>query len=459
MGIVKYGAALKGKLLTVLLLFLLLATEGRLHAEVLGQFALKDGSVLYGEIIGMKSGVLKARAAASLSNPILFKWGQVEGVGTEGPITITLRNGEKVTGIAEMHNPGFLKVNSDLFEASKVIALNSIVTINAGTDTIVTEEDPDEIYLKDGSHLTGKIVSMEDEKLKVETSHTEGDDVIIKWEDVEMIITQDPLTVEVWEKDIDERDVHKFEHTTRQKMKTLKNTKDFSLNNVRSINISERRYDSAFDLGGSRLTGNTNTAALNASILLTVWTKRHRFHMDGKYNFASADDVETANNARLNLRYDYFFNKKLFMPVFNFLEQDQFQGLNARATLGLGLGYQFFDQDSHKLKGYTGPAYVYEDFVETGETITPTWAWGLRWEKDIWSDNVTVFHNQQGYRDFGDQGSSAIRLVFEQGIRVEVYSDIYLKLEYDWRFNSQPEPGKAQTDESIIWGFGYTWSN
>ncbi len=450
---------MKGKLFIGLLALLLVHTGSLLHAEVLGQFKLKNGSMLYGEIIGMKGGVLKARAAASLSNPILFKWGQVEGFATEEPVTITLGKGDQVTGIAEMHEPGFLKLKSDILETSKVIELKSIVRVNAGPDTTVTEKDPDEIFLKDGSHLTGKIVSMEDEELKVESSHTEGDDLIIKWEDVEMIITQDPLTVEVWEKDIDERDVHEFEHTTREEMKTLRNTNDFSLRNVRSINIPERRYDSAFDLGGSRLTGNTNTSALNASILFTVWTKRHRFHTDGKYNFASADGEETANNARLNLRYDYFFNKKLFMPVFNFLEQDQFQGLNARATLGAGLGYQFFEQDSHKLKGYTGPAWVYEDFVETGETVTPTWAWGLRWEKDIWSDNVTVFHNQQGYRDFGDQGSSAIRLVFEQGVRVEVYSNLYLKLEYDWRFNSEPEPGKAQTDESLIWGFGYSWSN
>ncbi|UCE62666.1 MAG: DUF481 domain-containing protein [Nitrospirota bacterium] len=415
--------------------------------------------MLYGEIIGMKGGVLKARAAESLSNPIYFKWGQVEGFATEEPVTVTLKNGESVTGIAEMDEPGFLKLKSDLFEKSKSIELKSIVAINAGKDPTATKDAPDEVFLKDGSHISGKVVSMEDENLKVETPYTEADDILIHWEDVDRIVTKDPLTVEVWEKDVEERDEDKFEATTRQKMKTVANTEDFSLSNVRTINIPERRYDGAFDMGGSRLAGNTNTAALNASLLHTIWTKHHRFHIDGKYNFASADNVETANNARLNLRYDYFFSKKMFMPVFNFLEQDQFQGLNARATLGLGLGYQFFDKDSHKLAGYTGPAWVYENFVETGTTVTPTWAWGLRWEKEIWSEDVTVFHNQQGYRDFGDQGSQALRLVFEQGIRVEVYGDLYLKLEFDWRFNSQPEPGKLKSDESLIWGLGYNWSN
>ena len=300
---------------------------------------------------------------------------------------------------------------------------------------------------------------MEDENLKVETPYTEADDILIHWEDVEMIVTEEPMTVEVWEKDEKERDEDKFEVTKREDTKSLENTEDFSLTNVRSINIPERRYEGDFDMGGSRLSGNTNTAAMNASLLFTIWTKRHRFHTDGKYNFASADNVETANNARLNLRYDYFFSKKTFMPVFNFLEQDQFQGLNARVTLGVGLGYQFWDQDDHKLKGYMGPAWVYEDFVETGETVTPTWAWGLRWEKEFFSDNVKIFHNQQGYRDFAGDKSRALRLVFEQGVRVEVYGDLYMKLEFDWRFNSEPEPGKAQSDETFVWGLGYSWSN
>ena len=123
----------------------------------------------------------------------------------------------------------------------------------------------------------------------------------------------------IGEKDEEERDEDKFEATTREDTKTLKNTEDFSLSRIRSINIPERRYDGAFDLGGSRLQGNTNTAALNASLLFTIWTKRHRFHTDGKYNFASADGEETANNARLNLRYDYFFTKNFFSIILSVL--------------------------------------------------------------------------------------------------------------------------------------------
>ncbi len=453
-----FGETLKAKLFSPLLILLVLLTANPLHAEVLGQFKLKNGTLLYGEIIGMKGGVLKARSAASLSNPLLFKWGQVEGFATEEMVTITLRNGEHVTGIAELHEPGFLKLKSDFFKGAKTIELQSIVAINAGPDPTVTEDAPDEIFLKDGTHLAGKVVSMEEENLKVETPYTEEDDILIHWEDVDMIVTKDPMTIEVRE----EKEEHEkeFSETTRKQVTSVKNTEDFSLAQVESINLPTVRYDTFLDLGGSRLSGNTNTAAMNAAFGVKVWSRRHRFDTNGKWNFAQADGEDTANNSRLNLRYDYFVHKRFFIPFFQFLEQDLFQGLNIRSTTGVGAGYQFLDKDSHSLGGYIGPAYVYEDFVLTGKITTPTFAWAARWKYEITPD-VEVFHNQQGYRDFAstEGKSNAVRWIAEQGIRVEMFGDLYLKLEYDFRFNSEPEPTKQQTDQSVVWGLGYSWSN
>ena len=449
-------ASLKAKLLIAILIGLFTQMGSSGYAEVLGHITLKDGSLLYGEIIGMKGGILKARAASSLSNPVLFKWQQVDGLATESPITLVLDNGETVIGIVKMAEPGLLKLQSDLFEASMPIALSSVVGIRTPALESADGEDQDEIYLKDGSHITGTVLSMEDDKLKIETAYTD-DDIIIEWEDVEMIVLHDPLPVVMLEEEVTDED--HFAKISRNKMKTIKNTDDFSLDQVESINIPKIRHESFIDLGGSRLTGNTNTAATNASLGLLVMTRRHRFDLSGKYNFASASGVETANNARANLRYDYFVTRRMFIPIIEFLEQDQFQGLNARSTTGIGVGYQFLDKSSHKLGGYTGPAFVYEDFVETGKTLTPTWAWALKWEYDVIVDKVSVFHNQQGFRDFGGDKSMAIRFIAEQGIRVELFGDLYFKLEFDWRFNSEPEPGKAQSDETLIWGLGYKYSN
>ena len=73
-------------------------------------------------------------------------------------------------------------------------------------------------------------------------------------------------------------------------------------------------------------------------------------------------------------------------------------------------------------------------------------------------DHIQLFHRQQGFRDLGGGGSNAVRWVAEQGVRF-TYGKLYTKLEFDYRFNSEPEPGRKQSDTSIIWGVGYKFSN
>ena len=57
---------------------------------------------------------------------------------------------------------------------------------------------------------------------------------------------------------------------SRKNMKVLKDDEEFSMERVENINIPKIRHESYIDFGGSRLTGNTNTAALNAALGLLI---------------------------------------------------------------------------------------------------------------------------------------------------------------------------------------------
>ena len=108
--------------------------------------------------------------------------------------------------------------------------------------------------------------------------------------------------------------------------------------------------------------------------------------------------------------------------------------------------------------GAVGPAYVYQDFDTTGVTKTPSFFWFISWLYEPIKDDVELFHKQTGFKDFGST-SDATRWNADQGVRVTVWGDLYLKLEFGFRFNSDPEPGKETTDESLIFGVGYKASN
>ncbi|MGP0592220.1 DUF481 domain-containing protein [Nitrospira sp. T9] len=450
------------KLFIVLLSIMLISGGGPLYAAVSGQISLKDGTILQGKIFGMTNGVLRVRASASMHNPIPLRWKEVTGLTTEEPVTVVLDTGEIYEGRIQLAESGTIQVLRDQDSAPLMITLNSVKAIKSSKEEAVAgeksqeSEELDEITLKNGMHLIGTIVSMEDKALTIKTAY--AGDISVQWDEVEQLQSRTPLSVQVFEEEKDS-DGDGFLKTSRTTVTALGGNEGLSPARVKTINIPELRYKGNFDLGGNRTKGNTDTTAVNASTDNTIWTERHRGLLNGKYAFAQADGDNTAKNARGTLGYDYFFTKKLFANSYEFLEYDKFQGLDLRSTTGLGLGYQFFDTPSHSLSGSIGPAFVYEKFQETGTTKTATAAWGVDWNYDLISDRLRVYHRQKGFRDLGVGGSTALRLTLEQGARIEVYGNLFLKVAFEYRYNSDPEPGKKKSDDAFIWALGYEFSN
>jgi putative salt-induced outer membrane protein YdiY len=431
-----------------------------LYAAVPGHIELKDGTLLKGKIFGMRNGVLRVRAAASMRNPIPLRWKEVTGLSTEEPVTLVLDTGVTHEGRLQLAEPGSIQVLKDQSIVPVLIPLESVKTIqdtNGEPAASGESEDLDEIILKNGMHLVGTIVSMEEKTLTVKTPY--AGDISVQWDEVEQLQSRTPLSVQVIEEEEEDSDGDGFFETSRTMMTTLGDTESLSLARVKTINIPDLRYKGNFDLGGNRTKGNTDTTAVNTSTNNTFRTERHRGRLSGRYAFASADGETTAKNARGRLGYDYFFTKKLFANTYEFLEYDKFQGLDIRSTTGLGLGYQFLDTPSHSLSVSIGPAYVYEKFKESGTTKTATGAWGVDWDYDLISDRLRVYHQQVGFRDFGGGGSTALRWTAVQGARLEVYGDLYVKASFEYRYNSDPESGKKKSDRAFIWALGYEFSN
>jgi putative salt-induced outer membrane protein YdiY len=450
---------LRLKLFIIFIGLLLISGGIPLYAAVPAHISLKDGTLLKGKIFGMTNGVLRVRAAASMRNPIPLRWEEVTGLSTEEPVTLILDSGVTHEGRLQLAEPGSIQVLKDQNAVPVLIALESVKTIqdtNGEPAASEESEELDEIILKNGMHLVGTIVSMEEKSLTMKTVY--AGDISVQWDEVKQLKSRTPLSVQVIEEEEDS-DGDGFYQTSRTMVTALGDQESLSLARVKTINISDLRYKGNLDFGGNRTKGNTDTTAVNASTENTVWTERHRGHLDGKYAFASADGENTAKNARGTLGYDYFFTKKFFANSYEFLEYDKFQGLDIRSTTGLGLGYQFFDTPSHSLSVSIGPAFVYEKFKETGTTKTATGAWAVDWDYDLISDRIRVYHQQKGFRDFGGGGSTALRWTAEQGARIEVYGSLYLKVAFEYRYNSDPEPGKKQSDRAFIWALGYEFSN
>ena len=124
-----------------------------------------------------------------------------------------------------------------------------------------------------------------------------------------------------------------------------------------------------------------------------------------------------------------------------------------RSSTMAGLGYDLFDHKSHLLTFGAGPAAVYQNFTTEPDTLSPSAMWLVRWYREFRGGDLRLFHHHQGFQDVG--ASRAFRLNADQGIRVKIFGDFSLNLEYDLRFNTEPAPGRKELDQAFIFGVAY----
>src|SRR5690349_1644132 len=76
---------------------------------VLDVVILKDGSIIYGEVIEMTSGLLQIKSSMA-DDLIKAKWAEVNKLRVTHPIPFHLKEGNVLVGTAEEGDPGMIKL-------------------------------------------------------------------------------------------------------------------------------------------------------------------------------------------------------------------------------------------------------------------------------------------------------------------------------------------------------------
>ena len=306
------------------------------------------------------------------------------------------------------------------------------------------------VVLKNGDRITGRVIKMQDKRLEIDTPS--AGIIKIKWEEILSLTTVRPMSIKLYgEADIPEDAGER--RLDRIIVNTLGGEGAIPLEDVRAINFAENDYRGYLSAGGNQTSGNTKTQALNISGNLTYRRLEHRYYLDGKYNRAEADGEDTANNSTVNIQYDHFLARRVYVGGLNLIETDQFQDLTLRNTGSLVLGYDLLDREHHNLTIAAGPAAVYQDFSTDPATVTPSSTVMWRYKFMFRGDDVVFFHKLQAFKDLGH--GAAARVNADQGFKVKVMSDWWINLEYDLRYNSEPVADKETVDTNIIFGFSY----
>ena len=91
---------------------------------------LKNGSVIYGEVIEMAGGVLQIKTPASPDNLLKVNWNDVSKLSVNHPIPFHLKEGSVIMGTATAGPNGTLNVQAEPLKGTMEVPMDSVTSMN-----------------------------------------------------------------------------------------------------------------------------------------------------------------------------------------------------------------------------------------------------------------------------------------------------------------------------------------
>ena len=316
----------------------------------------------------------------------------------------------------------------------------------------------DEVTMKNGDVITGKILTLKDGKLTIKTPYNES--VEIDWASVQKIRSEEPEEVILSDETRLKGTLQVTDEGTLQVVTESAGPvpiADLSL--ITGMNLPKPpavTYTGNVEAGVSYLTGNTDTTSGNLSGLFVARSKRQRFTLRGNWYYAENDNVVSAREAGGSIKYDFFVTEKVYVYANALFLYNPFKDLNLRSTFGGGAGYQFFDDDRTTLGTELGVSYVDENFRSAPDDSYTGGRWSINFNYWIIEKKIDLFHYQEGYFSFDDFAD--MNLLAQQGVRFTVVKDFFTSFQANVTYDNKPSPGFKKTDTALIFGLGYNFS-
>lgn len=320
------------------------------------------------------------------------------------------------------------------------------------------QAEADEVRFSNGDLITGEITGMEEGTLHVKTSHSGS--LQVSWKELNCLSSK--KNFEFLMKD-GRKFVGGIECPEKGKARIKNARKEHSTVKPLQSVISIKSYPQpSFTMkgvitsGGSRAQGNTDTMILNSSADFEARMKKKRVTLETNFNYGETESEVTTRNYLGNLKYDYFFVKKLYGYLNTMLERDDFQDLDLRSIFGGGMGVQFIDNKMESLFVEAGPSYFKENYKSSKDEAYIVGRWSLKYNMNLLKDRLKLFHFHEGFYRVKGGGHYYVRS--EQGCRVSLIKNIYANFQMDYKYDNQPATGKKHYDTVYIVGLGYEFN-
>lgn len=145
---------------------------------------LKDGSIIYGEVIEMAGGVLQIKTAASPDNLMKVNWSDVAKLAVNHPIPFHLKEGSVIMGTATAGPNGTLNVQAEPLKGTLEVPMGSVTSMNpvvqppviySGSVTGGYSQTTGNSHLRNASLLGDFVARSEQLRLSINGRYVYGD--------------------------------------------------------------------------------------------------------------------------------------------------------------------------------------------------------------------------------------------------------------------------------------------
>ncbi|MFW5488525.1 MAG: DUF481 domain-containing protein [Desulfovibrio sp.] len=320
---------------------------------------------------------------------------------------------------------------------------------------IAASADAAMVHMKNGDRLSGEVVKMEKGVLQLATPY--AGTIKIQWDQIDSLESEKSL--DVYLKDKTELSGPAVADTPGHVTIKPKNDAWHNLDasKIAAINTPCHEWEvkGGISLGFNKQSGNTNKANVGFQGGASVQKNKNRYNLSGEFNWGEDSGSRNAYNWRVEPGYDRYLTQRLFLNANAQFKHDEFQDLDLRSSVGLGLGYDILKNDRINLTVQAGPAYVSEDYDQRQDRDYTAGQWKVDFSWWIYKKYVQIFHSQNGFLSL--EHSDEYIWQTKTGLKFPFTEKLYTALQYNYDWNNKPASGKVKWDEKILMAIGYNF--
>lgn len=190
-------------------------------------------------------------------------------------------------------------------------------------------------------------------------------------------------------------------------------------------------------------------------------TSKSNLLFDYLGRISARDNEETANDHRLNQKYDRYITRRFFWtPLFSEFYKDRFQNIQNQITAGVGIGYKIADNDWAEWDVSGGPAYTYVEYVSViaEDKVARSPALELSTKMDLEINSRTDLKYDWKVT-FSDERAGTYKHHMVATLENEITSWLDLDIGFVWDYLLQPEEASSgempdRSDYQFLIGLG-----